>query len=51
MSDKTEFNMGEMHYYKSILELMGETPLVRLSHIASGCAAAPGENGDAQPWW
>src|ERR1051326_4671095 len=38
MSDKTEPGMGEMHYYKSILELMGETPLVRLNRIASGVA-------------
>ena len=35
MSDKTEPAMGEMHYYKSILELIGNTPLVRLHHVAS----------------
>src|SRR5438270_3191407 len=26
---------GEMRYYNSILELMGNTPLVRLNHVAS----------------
>src|SRR5437764_13841108 len=36
MSDKTEPGMGEMHYDKSILELIGETPLVRLNRIARG---------------
>src|SRR6266567_8130766 len=36
MSDKTEPGIGEMHYDKSILELIGETPLVRLNRIASG---------------
>src|SRR5438067_9726891 len=35
MSDETEPDMGEMLYYKSILELIGETPLVQLNHIAS----------------
>src|SRR5205809_3949182 len=35
MSDKTEPAMGEMRYYKSILELMGNTPLVRLHRVAS----------------
>src|SRR5256714_15580081 len=35
MSDVTEPDMGEMHYYKSILELIGETPLVRLNSVAS----------------
>jgi cystathionine beta-synthase len=35
MSDKTEPDMGEMHYYKSILELIGETPLVGLNSVAS----------------
>ena len=38
MSDKTEPDMGEMHYYKSILELIGETPLVRLNSVASNVA-------------
>src|SRR5438552_9011828 len=35
MSDKTEHVMGEMRYDKSILELMGNTPLVRLNRVAS----------------
>src|SRR5256712_3599365 len=35
MSDKTEPDMGEIHDYKSILELIGETPLVRLNSVAS----------------
>src|SRR6266566_3739895 len=35
MSDKTEHAMGEMRYDKSILELMGNTPLVRLNRVAS----------------
>src|SRR3989454_297699 len=35
MSDKTEPDMGEIHDYKSILELIGETPLVRLNRVAS----------------
>src|SRR5438132_12724570 len=35
MSDKTEHAMGEMRYDKSILEVMGNTPLVRLSRVAS----------------
>src|SRR5437660_2357202 len=35
MSDKTEPPMGEMRYYKSILEVMGNTPLVRLTRVAS----------------
>src|SRR5213082_1679519 len=35
MSDKTEHAMGEMRYDKSILELMGNTPLVRLNRFAS----------------
>lgn len=36
MSDKTEHVMGEMRYFTSILELMGNTPLVRLNRVASG---------------
>src|SRR2546423_9475028 len=35
MSDKTEHAMGGMRYDKSILELMGDTPLVRLNRVAS----------------
>src|SRR5437667_12387260 len=35
MRDKTEHAMGEMRYDKSILELMGNTPLVRLNRVAS----------------
>src|SRR5437016_4355210 len=35
MSDKTEHAMGEMRYDKSILEVMGNTPLVRLNRVAS----------------
>src|SRR5256714_2536726 len=35
MSDKTEHAMGGMRYDKSILELMGNTPLVRLNRVAS----------------
>src|SRR5205085_7614895 len=38
MSDKTEHAMGEMRYDKSILELMGNTPLVRLNRVASDVA-------------
>src|SRR6266487_2874441 len=36
MNDKTEPAMGEMRYYWSILEVMGNTPLVRLNRVASG---------------
>src|SRR5437660_9126180 len=36
MSDKTEPGMGDMHYDKSILELIGETPLVGVSRIVIG---------------
>ena len=36
MNDKTEPAMGEMRYYSSILEVMGNTPLVRLNRVASG---------------
>jgi cystathionine beta-synthase len=35
MTDKIEPPLGEMHYYRSILEAMGNTPLVRLSRVAS----------------
>src|SRR5436305_15000577 len=35
MKDKTELAMDEMHYYTSILEGMGNTPLVRLNRVAS----------------
>ena len=35
MSDKIEPPLGEMHYYRSILEAMGNTPLVRLSRVVS----------------
>ena len=35
MDEKTEHEMGEMRYYSSILELMGNTPLVRLNSVAS----------------
>src|SRR5213080_1876420 len=36
MSDKTEPGVGEMRYYTSILDAMGNTPLVRLNHVTSG---------------
>ncbi len=35
MTDKIEPPLGEMHYYRSILETMGNTPLVRLSRVVS----------------
>lgn len=35
MTDKIEPPLGEMHYYTSILEAMGNTPLVRLNRVAS----------------
>src|SRR5437764_1054627 len=35
MKDKAEPAMGEMHYYASILEGMGNTPLIRLNHVAN----------------
>src|SRR5437870_12454626 len=38
MNEKTVPGIGEMHYDKSILELIVETPLVRLNRIASGVA-------------
>ena len=36
MNDKTEPAVGEMRFYSSILEVMGNTPLVRLNRVASG---------------
>src|SRR5947209_7796903 len=36
MKDKTEPAIDEMRYYTSILEAIGNTPLVRLSRVASG---------------
>src|SRR6266516_856491 len=38
MSEETEPEMGEMRYYSSILEVMGNTPLVRLNRVASDVA-------------
>ena len=35
MDEKMASAPGEMRYYNSILELMGNTPLVRLNHVAS----------------
>jgi len=35
VNDKTKPAMGEMRYYRSMLELMGNTPLMRLNRIAS----------------
>lgn len=35
MNDKTKPAMSEMRYYRSMLELMGNTPLMRLNRIAS----------------
>ncbi len=35
MTNKTEPPQGEMHYYTSILEAIGDTPLVRLNRVAS----------------
>lgn len=35
MSEKTEPGMHEMHYYTSMLDLIGDTPLVRLHRVAS----------------
>lgn len=34
MNEKIEPPMDEMHYYNTILELIGNTPLVRLHHVA-----------------
>src|SRR5579875_3777492 len=35
MAEKTECAAGEMRYYNSMLETMGNTPLVRLNRVAS----------------
>ncbi len=35
MSENSDPAMGEMHYYNSMLDLVGNTPLVKLDHIAS----------------
>ncbi len=35
MDKQTDAPMGEMHYYNSVLDLMGNTPLVRLHRVAS----------------
>ncbi|HEV7234876.1 MAG TPA: cystathionine beta-synthase [Ktedonobacteraceae bacterium] len=35
MSEKTEPGIHEMHYYTSMLDLIGDTPLVRLHRVAS----------------
>jgi cystathionine beta-synthase len=35
MTDKIEAPPGEMHYYRSILEGIGNTPLVRLNRVVS----------------
>lgn len=35
MKESTEPAMGDMHYYSSILDTIGNTPLVRLNRIAS----------------
>ena len=34
MTDKIESPSGEMHYYRTILEAMGNTPMVRLNRVA-----------------
>lgn len=39
MDEKMTSAPGEMHYYNSILELMGDTPLVRLHSVASDVPA------------
>ncbi len=36
MNDKTEPAMGKMRYFTSILDAMGNTPLVRLNRVTSG---------------
>lgn len=35
MKEMTKPAAGEMHYYNTILEMIGDTPLVRLNHVAS----------------
>src|SRR5579885_246404 len=35
MDKQIDAPMGEMHYYDSVLDLIGETPLVRLHRVAS----------------
>ena len=35
MNKQTDAPMGEMHYYDSVLDLIGNTPLVRLRRVAS----------------
>jgi cystathionine beta-synthase len=35
MDKQTDAPMGEMHYYNSVLDLIGDTPLVRLHRVAS----------------
>ena len=35
MSENSDPAMSEMHYYNSMLDLVGNTPLVKLDHIAS----------------
>src|SRR5260221_3351283 len=35
MDKQTDAPMGEMHYYNSVLDLLGDTPLVRLHRVAS----------------
>ncbi len=39
MKEKTEPAMGKMHYHNSILEKIGNTPLVRLNRVASDVPA------------
>ena len=35
MDKQADVSMGEMHYYNSVLDLIGDTPLVRLHRVAS----------------
>lgn len=35
MSETSDLAMGEMHYYHSMLDLVGNTPLVKLNRVAS----------------